>query len=57
MQTNIHTAAHLITATGRNKLPYGWDPHFVDREEVIDEIKKRFQIRRCVALAGIGGVG
>jgi hypothetical protein len=38
-------------------VPFERDLKFIGREDIIAEIEKQFEIRRRVALAGIGGVG
>jgi hypothetical protein len=38
-------------------MPFGQDDQFVGREDIIASINHKLEIKRRVALAGIGGVG
>jgi len=38
-------------------VPFDRDKKFVGREDVISKIDQHFQMKKRVALAGIGGVG
>ena len=53
--------AYKATATSKAKtyflMPFDQDAQFVGREDIIANIDHRLEIKRRVALAGIGGVG
>lgn len=38
-------------------VPFGRDPRYVDRADIISELDQRLQKHHRAALAGIGGVG
>jgi hypothetical protein len=46
-----------LSQTACFTVPFERDSKFIGREDIIAEIEKQFEIRRRVALAGIGGVG
>ncbi|KAI9858313.1 MAG: hypothetical protein M1813_007588 [Trichoglossum hirsutum] len=47
---NARSKAHFL-------VPFDRDPQFVGREDIITDINHKLEIKRRVALAGIGGVG
>jgi hypothetical protein len=46
-----------LSQTAYFGVPFEKDSKFIGREDIILEISRQFEVRRCVALAGIGGVG